>query len=231
MEAAPLAQQKISCIKYSVARRFECIRLLPRSPLERAVPISQGGGALSSWCSDKSSIHLFEMEKHDREEEDCAVRLQPATLEDEPFLKQLFASTRADELSLIAGDESQKEMLTNMQFNGQRQQYAMTYPHADHSVILVNEGRVGRMIVASSETAISLVDIALLPEYRNAGIGSGLIQDLLNKAVTAGKTVRLSVFATSPAVHLYERLGFSRVGGDAVYLEMKWVPSVLDPAE
>lgn len=171
------------------------------------------------------------MEKHDREEEDCAVRLRPATLEDEPFLRQLFASTRADELSLLACDDSQKEMFITLQFNGQRQQYAMTYPKAAHSVILFNEGRVGRMIVASSEAAISLVDISLLPEYRNAGIGSGLIQDLLKEAATSGKAVRLNVFALSPAIRLYERLGFSRVGGGAAYLEMKWVPSVLDPAE
>jgi ribosomal protein S18 acetylase RimI-like enzyme len=169
------------------------------------------------------------MEKHDRKR-DCAVRLRPATLEDEPFLRHLFASTRADELSLMACDESQKEMFITMQFNGQKQQYAMTYPQADHSVILLNEGRVGRMIVASSEAAISLVDIALLPKYRNAGIGSRLIQDLLKEAATARKAVRLSVFASSPAIRLYERLGFSRAGGDAAYLEMKWVPSVFDPA-
>src|SRR6185503_17300244 len=102
------------------------------------------------------------MEKHDRDA-DCTVRLRPATLEDEPFLRQLFASTRADELSLLAGDENQKESFITMQFNAQRQQYAMAYPHADHSVILFNEERVGRMIVARNESTISLVDIALLP--------------------------------------------------------------------
>jgi ribosomal protein S18 acetylase RimI-like enzyme len=85
--------------------------------------------------------------------------------------------------------------------------------------------------VASNEAVISLVDIALLPKYRNGGIGTGLIQALLKEAATAGKAVRLSVFAASPAIRLYERLGFSRVGGDAVYLEMKWVPSLLDTAE
>ena len=171
------------------------------------------------------------MEKHDREEGDCAVRLRPATSEDEPFLRQLFASTRADELSLLTLDESQKEMFITVQFNGQRQQYAIAYPQADHSVILFNDEPVGRMIVASSEAAISLVDIALLPKYRNGGIGTGLIQALLKEAATAGKAVRLSVFAASPAIRLYERLGFSRIGGDAVYLEMKWLPSLLDTAK
>jgi ribosomal protein S18 acetylase RimI-like enzyme len=166
------------------------------------------------------------MEIHDREEEDCAVRLRPATLEDEPFLRQLFATTRAAELALMPWDESQKEIFIAMQFKAQSQQYAMTYPDADHSVILFNEAPVGRMIVARTEAAISLVDIALLPKYRNAGVGTGLIKDLLKGAAIAGKPVRLSVFASSAAIRLYERLGFSRVGLDTAYLEMIWAPPV-----
>jgi len=175
--------------------------------------------------------HIYAMEKHDREEKDCAVRLRPATFEDESFLRQLFASTRAAELALMPWDENQKERFIAMQFQAQSQQYAETYPDADNNVILFNQAPVGRMMVARNEAAISLVDIALLPTYRNAGIGTGLIQDLLKEAAAVGKAVRLSVFASSDAIRLYERLGFSRVGGDAVYLEMKWVPSVLDPAE
>ena len=167
------------------------------------------------------------MEKHDREKEDCAVRLRPATLEDEPFLRQLFATTRADELALLAWDENQKETFIAMQFKVQSQQYAMTYPHADHSVILFNEAPVGRMMAARNEEAILLVDIALLPKYRNAGIGTGLIQDLLKEAEIVGKPVRLKVFASSAAIRLYERLGFSRVGLATAYLEMMWVPPVL----
>jgi hypothetical protein len=31
---------------------------------------------------------------------------------------------------------------------------------------------------------------------------------------------------SSAAKRLYERLGFSRIGGDAAYLEMMWVPPV-----
>ena len=167
------------------------------------------------------------MEKHDREEKDCAVRLRPATFEDEPFLRQLFASTRAAELALMPWDENQKERFIAMQFKAQSQQYAMTYPEADNSVILFNEAPVGRIMVARNEAAISLVDIALLPKYRNAGIGTGLIKDLLKGAAIVGKPVRLSVFASSAAIRLYERLGFSRVGLDSAYLELMWVPPAL----
>ena len=79
-------------------------------------------------------------------------------------------------------------------------------------------------MVDRGEAAIVLRDIAVLTEYRNAGIGSRLIQDLLDEAASAGKPVQLHVVATSPAVRLYERLGFCRTGDEAAYLEMKWVP-------
>jgi len=167
------------------------------------------------------------MQKYDREGEDiCAVGLRPATLEDKPFLRQLFATTRADELALMPWDDNQKETFIAMQFNAQNQQYAMSYPQVDHNIILFWGAPIGRMMVARNDATISLVDIALLPEFRNVGIGTGLIQDLLNEAAAVGKPVRLHVFASSAAMRLYERLGFSRIGLDTAYLEMIWVPPV-----
>ena len=148
------------------------------------------------------------------------------TPDDQLFLRKLFVSTRADELAHLDGDEHQKEAFISMQFNAQSRQYAMSYPQANQSIILSGETPVGRMLVAGMETAILLIDIALLPEYRNAGIGTELIQGLLNEAAAAGKAVQLHVFASNPAKHLYERLGFSQVGLDAAYLEMMWVPAV-----
>ena len=161
----------------------------------------------------------------------CAVSLRSATLEDEQFLQQLFATTRADELALMPWNENQKQSFIAVQFKAQSQQYAMAYPHADYSIILLGDVSIGRMIVDRNEAATSLVDIALLPSYRNTGIGTGLIKDLLKEAAAAGKPVRLHVLTSSAAKRLYERLGFSQVGSDAVYLEMKWVPSVFDPDE
>lgn len=154
------------------------------------------------------------------------VRLRPAALEDKPFLRQLFATTRADELALMPWDANQKETFISMQFNAQDQQYAMSYPQADHNIILLRDVPIGRMMAARNDTAISLVDIALVPEFRNVGIGTGLIKDLLNEAAAVGKPVRLHVFNSSPAMRLYARLGFSRVGADAVYVEMIWLPPV-----
>src|SRR6185369_6195411 len=100
-----------------------------------------------------------------------------------------------------------------------------SYPRVDSRIILLDGRPVGRMMVDRGESAILLRDIALLTEYRNAGIGSRLIQDLMKEATVAGKPIMLHVLTSSPAVRLYERLGFTRTSGDGAYFEMKWIPA------
>ena len=69
------------------------------------------------------------------------------------------------------------------------------------------------------------MDLAVLPPYRNLGIGSRLVSDLIAEASISGKPVCLHVLKASPAVRLYERLGFERSGGVGVHLEMRWSPA------
>jgi ribosomal protein S18 acetylase RimI-like enzyme len=166
------------------------------------------------------------MQKPDRDEKAFQnVRLRPVTLEDETFLRELFATTRADELALMGWDEQQKELFIAMQFNAQSQQYAMSYPQANHSVILLDEVSIGRQIINRGPSEFTLVDIALLPTYRGAGIGTQLIENLLREAASARKSVTLNVWHSNPARNLYERMGFSAATkDDGVYCEMWWTP-------
>jgi ribosomal protein S18 acetylase RimI-like enzyme len=52
--------------------------------------------------------------------------------------------------------------------------------------------------------------MAILPEYRGRGIGTAIIQRLLDLATTAYAAVSLSVSVEDPALRLYERMGFER---------------------
>lgn len=151
--------------------------------------------------------------------------VRPSTPDDDDFLFELFVSTRP-ELSSLKLDDSQKQALIAMQFNAQRQQYDACYPQAENCIILRPEGPVGRMLVNRSEREISLIDIALLPEYRNAGIGAELIRKLLIEATGERKPVRLHVLRSNPAKRLYERLGFTLVADQSMYCEMMFEPLV-----
>lgn len=163
---------------------------------------------------------------HGDEEIFRAVTLRPATSEDEPFLVELFASTRSNELALMNLDQNQKEVFIAMQLNAQTQQYVMSYPHADNRIILFNEASIGRFLVDRGESHCTLVDVALLPAHRGAGIGTYLIRNLLTEAAAAAKPVKLNVWHSNPAKRLYDRLGFSAAKNDDVYCEMWWNPGL-----
>lgn len=147
--------------------------------------------------------------------------LREATPEDQPFLLEVYASTRSEELEALGWDDNQKRAFITMQFHARER----TYPRVDNRIIILNERAIGRILVDRRETEIVLTDIALLTEYRNAGIGTRLLNDLMNEAKSAGKPILLHVLTSSPAVRLYERLGFFRSGAEAAYLEMKWEPA------
>jgi ribosomal protein S18 acetylase RimI-like enzyme len=156
-----------------------------------------------------------------------SVKLRSATPDDRPFLLSLFAATRSDELALMNVDENQKQRFIAMQFEAQSRQYAAAYPDAENSIILWNVDPIGRLLLDRAKLEFTLIDVALLPAYRGVGIGTRLIQEIAKEAGTTGKSIRLHVLASSAAKRLYERLGFSLVGGgDDAYLEMMWVPPV-----
>ena len=148
--------------------------------------------------------------------------LRAATPADEPFLFEVFASTRLDEFRFL--EEQQKQALIRMQYNAQRFQYDEGFPQAESRIILLDDRPAGRMLVDESEREFVLIDIALLPEHRMLGIGTQLLKKLLHRAVVARKPVRLHVLKSNSALHLYERLGFLRVGDDSMYLEMVFQP-------
>jgi ribosomal protein S18 acetylase RimI-like enzyme len=157
------------------------------------------------------------------EEENLSLR--GATTDDEPFLLELYASTRLDELAVLGWDDSQKQAFIRMQFLVRERGHS----RASDRIVLLDSRPIGRILATTTEAAILLQDIALLPECRNAGIGSRLIQDLIKEAAAAGKSIQIHVVTTNPAVRLYERLGFRRSGPESAYetayLEMQWVPA------
>ena len=152
-----------------------------------------------------------------------AIALRPAQEDDLPFLYRVYASTRQEELALVDWDESQKDWFLHMQFDLRTRSYAQAFPAADCQVILRDGQPSGRLMVNRAPDQVLLVDIALLPEHRNAGIGTALVKTVINEAATAGKPVVLHVEKFNRARFLYERLGFSIFERSDVYLKMRWL--------
>jgi ribosomal protein S18 acetylase RimI-like enzyme len=108
-----------------------------------------------------------------------------------------------------------------MQFDAQHRHYRQHYPGADFLVILRDAQPIGRLYLARLPDEFRVIDIALLPQHRRAGIGTALLRNILNEAAATGKPVRLHVERFNPALRLYQRLGFTMVEEGQIYLLME----------
>lgn len=152
------------------------------------------------------------------------LKLRPIQPEDRALLLRIYSATRADELAIFQLDAAWQAAFLNQQFEAQQQFYEQNYPGARLDLILDEDLPVGRLYVARWNQEIRIMDIALLPEYRNRGIGGTLIGNLLDEAGAAGKMLSIHVERYNPALRLYQRLGFSVAEDKGVYLLMQARP-------
>jgi ribosomal protein S18 acetylase RimI-like enzyme len=147
------------------------------------------------------------------------VERRPAVAADEPFLRDLYASTRPEVADWL--DEPREAFLAH-QFEAQRTGWGQTFPGSRHDVIAIDGRAVGRVWVYSSDDECLIVDLALLPEYRRQGIGTGVVEELLAEADRAGVPVRAHVERmNTPSLAFWTRLGFREIGGDALFVEIE----------
>ena len=151
------------------------------------------------------------------------ISTRPALSTDLEFLANVYKGTRQDEMDGWGWPAAQQESFARMQFQARRMWYSSMYPDALECLIVRGDMPVGSVITRSSATELRVVDIAILPEHRNLGIGGHLISSLVKNAVASNQRFTLSVLRSNPAIRLYERLGLQpRPGRDDAYLEMEY---------
>ena len=153
---------------------------------------------------------------------DFSLHLRPITPEDISFLAGLYASTRWEELAVTEWSDEEKTLFCRSQFDAQSAHYREHYPGASLQIIEQAGAAIGRLYIARWKREIRIMDIALLPEHRGAGIGTRLLRELQEEARSTGKSLTIHVERFNPALRLYERLGFREVEDKGVYLLMKW---------
>jgi ribosomal protein S18 acetylase RimI-like enzyme len=141
---------------------------------------------------------------------------------DLPFLAQVYASTRAEELAATDWSDQQKAAFLEAQFQAQHAHYQRYYPGADWLVTMRGGESIGRLYIARWPSQHRIIDIALLPAHRGMGLGEALLRDLMDEAAAAGKAVSIHVEKLNPAMRLYRRLGFTTEEDKGVYDLMRW---------
>lgn len=145
---------------------------------------------------------------------------------DLPFLAQLYASTRADELAQVPFSDEQKAAFLQQQFAAQLLHYTTYYNTDSFHIVELNGIAIGRLFVDHWERELRVVDISLLPDYQNKKIGSYLFQQLFAQSQQLQKAVSIHVEQHNPARTWYERLGFRYDSTtNEVYLLMKRQPN------
>jgi len=156
----------------------------------------------------------------------AGLTFRPVVDADLPFLARVYASTRADELAAVPWSAEQTAAFLDMQFRAQHSHYRLYHGDADWLVILRAGEPVGRLYLERRDEEHNVIDIALLTEHRGQGLGSALMQDILDEAAACGRSVTIYVEKNNPAMRFYHRLGFAQVADHGVYDFMRWTPPV-----
>ena len=94
-------------------------------------------------------------------------------------------------------------------------------------VIQVDCVDVGELLVEERPGELFLVRLALLPEWQRRGIGSAIVQMLVERARELGSALALDVFKSTPrAAQLYDSLGFVRTGESETNVFMRLEPKL-----
>jgi ribosomal protein S18 acetylase RimI-like enzyme len=154
------------------------------------------------------------------------ISFRPIADTDQPFLRELYASTRAQDMAVVPWTAAEKQVFLDQQFEAQHRYYREQFANARFDLVLDDGSPIGRLYLDRRELEHRLIDIALVPEARGRGIGARLMRDVMEAAASEGKMVRIHVEHNNPAIHLYTRLGFEKVEDQGVYELMEWRAAV-----
>jgi ribosomal protein S18 acetylase RimI-like enzyme len=143
--------------------------------------------------------------------------LRRAGAEDAELLLRVYRATRAEELAVVPWTDAEREAFLRQQFTAQDAYWRQLRPRTRRYVVEVGGRGAGRLYVDRTAQEIRIVDIALLPEFRGAGVGTALLRGVLAEGEAAGLPVTIHVERGNRARRLYGRLGFERVADAGAY--------------
>ncbi|WP_081418637.1 GNAT family N-acetyltransferase [Paenibacillus sp. Leaf72] len=140
------------------------------------------------------------------------------------FLYRVYASTREEEVEAWGWEESFQQAFLRMQYDLQKRSYESQYPDAENYILMKDDFQIGVCMLVRKADRMILVNVALLPAFRNSGYGTYLLQELQEEAAEKKQPIQLHVMRGNEALRLYERLGFHMVEEQGMHILMEWKP-------
>ncbi len=150
------------------------------------------------------------------------ITLRPVQESDNEFLLKVYGSTREQEMAQVPWTAEQKQQFVRMQWEAQKNHYEAQHRTASHEIIFLEGSAAGRLYLDRSGEKFHILDITLLPEYRNRGAGSFLLGQIMAEAKEAGKPVTIYVETFNPSLRLFERLGFTPIQQEGFHLLLQY---------
>jgi RimJ/RimL family protein N-acetyltransferase len=153
-----------------------------------------------------------------------ALSYRPFTDEDLPFVADLYASTRREEVAATGWPAETQEAFLLHQHEAQHRHYSLHYSDGEWLIVEREGEAIGRLYLHETNDSVCIVDISLLPRFRGLGIGGAVLRDILDWSHGRAKSVSIHVEKFNPARRLYLRLGFSVIADEGVYDLMRTEP-------
>lgn len=150
--------------------------------------------------------------------------LIPLTGENREAAFKIFAASRWEDFAGLGWDEVMLTTFLRQQFDFQERSYQANYPEASLDLVLREGILLGRLYVNRQPDAIRVIEITLLPIFRNQGHGSALLREILADGAANQRRVTLMADCHNPAQRLYARLGFQPVAEDGTSRHWEWQP-------
>jgi ribosomal protein S18 acetylase RimI-like enzyme len=145
---------------------------------------------------------------------------------DESVLFQLYSAVRSEELAMNGWPPAQRDLMLRIQFDAQRRGYREQFPRLDERLIVRRGSPIGWVIVDGSDSRkLHGIDIAVLAEARQQGVGTRVMRSLQDEAAAGNRLFVILVERQNVrALAFHRRLGFRTVGDTEVHSIMEWRP-------
>lgn len=90
----------------------------------------------------------------------------------------------------------------------QQEYFKSKFSPDKYKIIVVNEKDIGVISVLNNVGEIFIDLIEIMPEYQNRGLGTAILNEIIDNAKSNDFTIRLQVLKINPAINFYKRLGF-----------------------
>jgi ribosomal protein S18 acetylase RimI-like enzyme len=139
------------------------------------------------------------------------VELRTYQPQDSDFARRLYFETMRERIERLFGWDQE----------GQEASFAEWFKADEVRIVMANGSDVGWVQQRPDGEAIFLVSIYIIPSMQGKGIGTQVIQTLLDLARQRHQVVTLAVMKINPAFALYKRLGFQVTHEDEHKLYMR----------